>query len=55
MCLSSTMKDRSRKCLTEEQKVLNRRTDIYNCESGGDNAVLDWTVVRKSFVRKSIL
>ena len=42
---SSTIQDRSGKCLTYEQEILSRWTeycsDLYNHESCGDNAVLD--------------
>ena len=42
---SSINQDRSEKCLTEEQEILNRWTEycsaLYNHESCGDNAVLD--------------
>ena len=41
---STTIQDRSGKCLTKEQKVLSRWTgycsELYNCESYGDNTVL---------------
>ena len=41
---SSTVQDRSGKCLTEENEILTRWTeyssDLYNHESCGDNAVL---------------
>ena len=42
---SSTIKDRSGKCLTEEQDIHSRWTEycseLYDHESRGDNAVLD--------------
>ena len=42
---SSTIQDKSGKCLTEEKEVLSRWTEycpeLYNYESCGDNAVLD--------------
>ena len=42
---SSTIQDRSGKCLTEENEILSRWTEycseLYNHESCGDNAVLD--------------
>ena len=42
---SSTIQDRSGKCLTEEQDILSRWTEyfseLYNHESCGDNAVLN--------------
>ena len=42
---SSTIQDKSGKCLTEEKEILSRRTEycaeLYNYESCGDNAVLD--------------
>ena len=42
---SSTIQDRSRKCLTEEKEILSRWTEycseLYNHERCGDNAVLD--------------
>ena len=42
---SSTIQDRSGKCLTEEKENLSRWTEycseLYNYESCGDNAVLD--------------
>ena len=42
---SSTIQDKSGKCLTEEKEILSRRTEYcserYNYESCGDNAVLD--------------
>ena len=42
---SSTIQDKSRKCLTEEKEILSRWTEycseLYNYESCGDNAVLD--------------
>ena len=42
---SSTIQDKSGKCLTEEKDILSRRTEycseLYNYESCGDNAVLD--------------
>ena len=42
---SSTIKDKSGKCLTEEIEILSRWTEycseLYNYESCGDNAVLD--------------
>ena len=42
---SSTIQDRSAKCLTEERAILSRGTEyclkLYNYESCGDNVVLD--------------
>ena len=42
---SSTIQDKSRKCLTEEQEILSRWTEycsvLYIFESCGDNALLD--------------
>ena len=42
---SSTIQDKSWKCLTEEKKILSRWTEycseLYNYESCGDKAVLD--------------
>ena len=42
---SSTIQDKSGKCLTEEQEILSRWTEycseLYNYESCGDNIVLD--------------
>ena len=42
---SSTIEDKSWKCLTEEKEILSRWTEycseLYNYERGGDNAVLD--------------
>ena len=42
---SSTIQDRSGKCLTEEKKILSRWTEycseLYNYDSCGDNTVLD--------------
>ena len=42
---SSTIQDKSGKCLTEENEILSRwtenRLELYNYESCGDNAVLD--------------
>ena len=42
---SSTIQDRSGKCLTEENEILSRWTEycseLYNHESCGDNAGLD--------------
>ena len=42
---SSTIRDKSGKCLTEEKKILSRWTEycseLYNYESCGDNTVLD--------------
>ena len=44
-CRSSTIQDKSGKCLTEEKEILSRWTEycseLYNYESCGDNAVLD--------------
>ena len=43
---STTIQDKSGKCLTEEQEILSRWTDycseLYSHESYGDNAVLDF-------------
>ena len=40
---STNIQDKSGKCLTEEQLILNRRTEycpeLYNYESNGDNTV----------------
>ena len=45
---SSTIQDKSGKCLTEEKEILSRWTEycseLYNYESCGDNAVLDCCV-----------
>ena len=42
---SSTIQDKSGKCLSEEWEILSRWTEygseLYNCKSCGDNAVLD--------------
>ena len=42
---SSTIQDKSGRCLTEKQEILSRWTDyfpeVHNYESCGDNAVLD--------------
>ena len=42
---SSTIQDKSGKCLTEEKEILSRWTEycseLYNYESCGDNALLD--------------
>ena len=42
---SSTIMDKSGKCLTEEKEILSRWTEycseLYSCESCGDSAVLD--------------
>ena len=42
---SSTIQDKSEKCLTEEKEILSRWTEycseLYNYESCGDNTVLD--------------
>ena len=42
---STSIQDKSVKCLTEEQEILSRWTEycseLYNHESYGDNAVLD--------------
>ena len=42
---SSTIQDKSGKCLTEEKEILSRWTEycseLYSYESCGDNAVLD--------------
>ena len=42
---STTIQDKSEKCLTEEKEILSRQTEycseLYNYESCGDNAVLD--------------
>ena len=44
---SSTIQDKSGKCLTEEKEILSRWTEycseLYNYESCGDNAVLDFS------------
>ena len=42
---ATTVQDRSGKCLTEEQQVLNRwteyRSELYNLEASGDPSVLN--------------
>ena len=42
---STSIQDKSVKCLTEEQEILSRWaeycSELYNHESYGDNAVLD--------------
>ena len=42
---TTTIQDKSGKCLTEENEILNRWTvycsDLYNCETDGDPTVLD--------------
>ena len=42
---STTIQDKSGKCLIEENEILNRRTgycsDLYNYETDGDPKVLD--------------
>ena len=42
---STTIQDKSGKCLTEEQEIRSRRTEycskLYNYETCGDNTVLD--------------
>ena len=42
---STTIQDKSGKCLTEDNEILNRWTeycsDLYNCETDGDPIVLD--------------
>ena len=42
---STTVQDKSGKCLTEEQEILRRWTEycskLYNCGSYGDNTVPD--------------
>ena len=42
---STTIQDKSGKCLTEENEILNRWTeycsDLYNNETDGDQIVLD--------------
>ena len=47
ICRSSTIQDKSGKCLTEEKEILSRWTEycseLYNYESCGENAELDWT------------
>ena len=44
---SSTIQNKSGKCLTEENEILSRKTEyyleLYNYESCGDNAVLDYS------------
>ena len=46
---STTIQDKSRKCLTEENEILNRWTeycsDLYNHEADGDPIVLDCTQI----------
>ena len=48
---SSTIQDKSGKCLTEEKEILSRWTEycseLYNYESCGDNAVLDCSQLPK--------
>ena len=48
---SSAIQDKSGKCLTEEKEILSRWTEycseLYNCESCGDNAVLDCSQPRE--------
>ena len=43
---STTIQDKSGKCLTEENEILNRLTeycsDLYNYKTDGDPIVLDW-------------
>ena len=45
---SSTIQDKSGRCLTEEKEILRRWTEycteLYNYESCGDNTVLDCTL-----------
>ena len=54
---SSTIQDKSGKCLTEEKEILSRWTEycseLYNYESCGDNA--DWTAAspRKKICNQS--
>ena len=44
---SSTIQDKSGKCLTEEKEILSRWTEycseLYSYESCGDNTVLDYS------------
>ena len=42
---STTIQDKSGKCLTDEQEIFSRWTELYNHESYGDNAVLREKVV----------
>ena len=48
---SSTIQDKSGKCLTEENEILSRWieycSELYNYESCGDNAVLDCSQPQK--------
>ena len=48
---SSTIQDKAGKCHTEEKEILSRwieyRSQLYNYESCGDNAVLDCSQPRK--------
>ena len=47
---SSTIQDKSGTCLTEKQETLSRWTycsELYNYESCGDNAVLDYSQSRE--------
>ena len=38
---STTIQDKSGKCLTEENEIFNRCSDLYNYETDGDPIVLD--------------
>ena len=38
---STTIQDKPGKCLTEENEILNRWTELYNCETDRDPIVLD--------------
>ena len=54
---SSTIQDKSGKCLTEEKEILSRWTEycseLYNYESCGDNTVLDCSQPRKKICNQS--
>ena len=54
---SSTIQDKSGKCLTEENEILSRWTEycseLYNYENCGDNAVLDCSSPRKKICNRS--
>ena len=54
---SSTIQNKSGKCLTEEKEILSRWTEccseLYNYESCRDNAVLDCSQPRKKICNQS--
>ena len=50
---SSTIQDKSGKCLTEEKEILSRWTELYNYESCGDNTVLDCSQPPKKICNQS--